>query len=391
MISGASIATRFSWASLRQTTRPEDLAYCLLGLLGINMPMLYGEGAQAFYRLQLELIKKTNEHTIFAWQMPRNELYVSVSTILAPTAAAFEFSAHVKPIASLRPAETMTFEMTNNGLRINLPCIPITQERMIAIIDCENNDGDRLGIWLERSKGTQFHRMPDSDLSVMKPRDIDDAELTELFLEAIPQNDIKESRSLYLLDFDWYHRWSHAPSHTFQLLSKPHGPYKYRMSMDEHDFACIIFRAHISPKNGPYFTIFVGLHSGLPTVRCVQGYFASRSDTELKELVEELRRDNFKYARDHYRAALCCNSHLVIELRRTYKAPHICWKLNVTIEGRVSDKEANSKPQVYSESCLNRLELDGSLREFHRRRTMHPLAIMPNASGGTESLASAEK
>lgn len=42
LISTASIATRFSWASLRQTTRSEDMAYCLLGLVGINMPMLYG-------------------------------------------------------------------------------------------------------------------------------------------------------------------------------------------------------------------------------------------------------------------------------------------------------------------------------------------------------------
>lgn len=42
------------------------MAYCLLGLVDVNMPMLYGEGEKAFYRLQLEIIKLTNEHTIFA-------------------------------------------------------------------------------------------------------------------------------------------------------------------------------------------------------------------------------------------------------------------------------------------------------------------------------------
>jgi hypothetical protein len=48
-----SIATRMSWASERETTRIEDLAYCLLGILGVNMPLLYGEGERAFLRLQV--------------------------------------------------------------------------------------------------------------------------------------------------------------------------------------------------------------------------------------------------------------------------------------------------------------------------------------------------
>jgi hypothetical protein len=46
-----SIAQRMSWASNRQTTRTEDMAYCLLGIFGINMPLLYGEGSRAFIRL----------------------------------------------------------------------------------------------------------------------------------------------------------------------------------------------------------------------------------------------------------------------------------------------------------------------------------------------------
>jgi hypothetical protein len=48
-----SIAMRMSWASDRETTRPEDLAYCLLGIFGVNMPLLYGEGERAFLRLQV--------------------------------------------------------------------------------------------------------------------------------------------------------------------------------------------------------------------------------------------------------------------------------------------------------------------------------------------------
>jgi hypothetical protein len=36
---------------------PEDIAYSLLGLFGVNMPMLYGEGAEAFIRLQEDIVK----------------------------------------------------------------------------------------------------------------------------------------------------------------------------------------------------------------------------------------------------------------------------------------------------------------------------------------------
>src|SRR6478735_5744653 len=39
-----SVADRMSWASMRYTTRIEDMAYCLLGIFDVNMPLLYGEG-----------------------------------------------------------------------------------------------------------------------------------------------------------------------------------------------------------------------------------------------------------------------------------------------------------------------------------------------------------
>ncbi|OTA65138.1 hypothetical protein K449DRAFT_326992, partial [Hypoxylon sp. EC38] len=66
-LSNASIAKRFSWISNRKTTRVEDIAYCLLGIFDINMPLLYGEGMKAFSRLQHEIIKSSSDHTIFCW------------------------------------------------------------------------------------------------------------------------------------------------------------------------------------------------------------------------------------------------------------------------------------------------------------------------------------
>ena len=67
-----SIARRMSWAATRETTRIEDQAYSLMGIFGINMPTLYGEGAQAFYRLQEEIMKTSIDTSLFAWEIPDN-------------------------------------------------------------------------------------------------------------------------------------------------------------------------------------------------------------------------------------------------------------------------------------------------------------------------------
>ncbi|KAI0555731.1 HET-domain-containing protein [Xylaria curta] len=66
-IRSASIAQRMAAVADRTTTRHEDIAYCLLGLFNVNMPLLYGEGAMAFVRLQEEIMKVSDDHSIFAW------------------------------------------------------------------------------------------------------------------------------------------------------------------------------------------------------------------------------------------------------------------------------------------------------------------------------------
>ncbi|KAK4224522.1 HET domain-containing protein [Podospora fimiseda] len=60
-------AERMRWAARRITTREEDMAYCLFGLFGINMPLLYGEGRNAFVRLQNEILRTLDDYTILAW------------------------------------------------------------------------------------------------------------------------------------------------------------------------------------------------------------------------------------------------------------------------------------------------------------------------------------
>ncbi|KAF1993910.1 HET-domain-containing protein [Amniculicola lignicola CBS 123094] len=62
-----NVAVRMSWAARRTTTRLEDRAYSLMGIFGVNMSLIYGEGCRAFIRLQEEILRSQEDHTIFAW------------------------------------------------------------------------------------------------------------------------------------------------------------------------------------------------------------------------------------------------------------------------------------------------------------------------------------
>ena len=66
-IMSAPISMRMMWMSQRKTTRHEDMAYCMLGLFGINMPLVYGEGDRAYLRLQWEILKETRDEDVFNW------------------------------------------------------------------------------------------------------------------------------------------------------------------------------------------------------------------------------------------------------------------------------------------------------------------------------------
>jgi hypothetical protein len=65
-LSQFSAAQKMSWAANRNTTRLEDEAYCLLGLFDINMPLLYGEGKRAFQRLQEEILRQSEDDSLFS-------------------------------------------------------------------------------------------------------------------------------------------------------------------------------------------------------------------------------------------------------------------------------------------------------------------------------------
>ncbi|KAI3396474.1 hypothetical protein diail_12094 [Diaporthe ilicicola] len=73
-----SIARRMSWASGMSFSRKEDVAYALLGLFDVSMPIVYGEGRKAFNRLQEEIMKNTDDFSLLAWETLDDQEYNGV-------------------------------------------------------------------------------------------------------------------------------------------------------------------------------------------------------------------------------------------------------------------------------------------------------------------------
>jgi hypothetical protein len=62
------IAERISRASKRTTSRIGTITYSLMGIFRVFLPMLYGEGDPAFIKLQEEIMKRSEDYTVFAWK-----------------------------------------------------------------------------------------------------------------------------------------------------------------------------------------------------------------------------------------------------------------------------------------------------------------------------------
>lgn len=60
-----SVDERVSWVAKRETKHEEDMAYSLLGIFGIFLPLIYGEGRDyAFRRLHEEIYKRSRKHQL---------------------------------------------------------------------------------------------------------------------------------------------------------------------------------------------------------------------------------------------------------------------------------------------------------------------------------------
>ncbi|KAF4544070.1 uncharacterized protein LTHEOB_6736 [Lasiodiplodia theobromae] len=178
----ASISKRMSWAARRETSRTEDRAYCIMGLFNVFMPIMYGERENAFLRLQQEILKKSTDHTIFAWDYETSNYSGMLATDPSQFRNGWKFEA-IKwmDLVDLHPRQKSreeefkrprsNFELTNNGLRIWLPTksdVKIaktnTPVRRVALgcRDVSRPDEKCVTMYLVRWKGDQYMRVSPS-------------------------------------------------------------------------------------------------------------------------------------------------------------------------------------------------------------------------------------
>lgn len=153
----AGLATKLSWAATRKTTRKEDIAYCLLGVLNVQMPLLYGEGENAFRRLLLTIMEHDNNHDL----------------LLARYGLGFKSMLRADGLAGILPRSPLAYAgcvgisrrrsvihdrvraahytITNAGLLINLPLLRFTgTDLVLAVLDyVQTKSGDYLTLPLE--------------------------------------------------------------------------------------------------------------------------------------------------------------------------------------------------------------------------------------------------
>ncbi|RSM12536.1 hypothetical protein CEP52_002360 [Fusarium oligoseptatum] len=155
------ISRKMTWAADRRTTRPEDASYSLMGLFDINMPLLYGEGENAFRRLQEEILQKSPDQSILTWTEPIGEDQDLFHKPYLPKGpSSFRFAVR-RPVPNL--LERGDIITTTRGLEIDVllgPCAirykhtsspTLDKEHFMAVLSCavDRNPLPRVAILVE--------------------------------------------------------------------------------------------------------------------------------------------------------------------------------------------------------------------------------------------------
>ncbi|CAK7235838.1 hypothetical protein SCUCBS95973_009404 [Sporothrix curviconia] len=96
----------------------------------LTMPLLYGEGEKAFWRLQQEILKDTTDHTLFAW---KGDGYTSGMFARSPA----DFVPAVDMTTHRRDLQNSASSLTNRVLQIELPLAPTPiPDVYTAVLNC---------------------------------------------------------------------------------------------------------------------------------------------------------------------------------------------------------------------------------------------------------------
>jgi hypothetical protein len=153
----------------------EDIAFCLMvGPSGVNMPLLYGEGANTFIRLQEEILKISENESVFTcdWQPGMNLPGYQAIGILAPSPQYFASSSLVVPYRS----ELNPYAMTNRGLQIQMRVLK-TDSRydFIGVLHCRHqnslDESNSVPLQGDGSPSGRFSRNVSRQLATVSPKE----------------------------------------------------------------------------------------------------------------------------------------------------------------------------------------------------------------------------
>ncbi|KAJ9663231.1 hypothetical protein H2198_000992 [Neophaeococcomyces mojaviensis] len=131
-----TIAQKMSWASSRVAQRTEDVAYSLLGIFDVNMPMLYGEGRRAFLRLQEEIMQRSTDQSILLWNSDKHG-----KALFGSSPADFRDCGRLHS----RTQHKKAFILNNLGLDIEVTLRPWRLNTYVAFLACESGGPSNVG------------------------------------------------------------------------------------------------------------------------------------------------------------------------------------------------------------------------------------------------------
>ncbi|KAK7965197.1 hypothetical protein PG988_010201 [Apiospora saccharicola] len=125
---------------------------------------LWRGGQKAFIRLQEEVMKRSDDQSLFLWKK-KEESYTTYLGLLAPSPREFVDSPDV--VFAENFFEDRPYSSTNKGISIRLDLVPSRPDAdehdvYIALLNCQHpghDAGKPIGIFLKRLEGNQFVRI----------------------------------------------------------------------------------------------------------------------------------------------------------------------------------------------------------------------------------------
>jgi hypothetical protein len=221
---GSSIAERMSWAAKRQTTRIEDAAYCLLGIFEIHIPLIYGEGSRAFIRLQEEIMTRSDDMTILAWN----------------------FRVQDRPLKPIRHKDILwqhPWKVFSSASPYGSDCrvAALLAESPAAFLGCENIVSSEMGgagaplILSSRGLSTSLPLSEDKHPHILLPCRLKDDSWHLIALPLVSRGSNSYARAHMpsrLLDHNVWHRWKSTSVNLLTTVDE----YDSRPQVPEHSF-----------------------------------------------------------------------------------------------------------------------------------------------------------